>query len=318
MKRRNIGGMFVLMVALLAAPASVQAQFSYSTNADGITATITGWEQSGGPVGSLIIPTNLGGLTVTSIGAEAFAGSVNLTSVTIAASVTSLGPAAFDYCRNLTNATLPSSLTSIGYEMFAHSSLTSVTIPDSVADIGTNAFAGCAELTSVTIPGSVNSIGDGAFADCFSLASATIAGSVTSIGASAFQSCTDLASLFFKGNAPTADASLFSPVLGPVLGATVYYLSGTTGWSNSFAGRPAVLWNPLIQTGDGSFGVQNGRFGFNITGTPNIPIVVEASSNVAGPGWTPLQNLTLTNGSYYFSEPFQPGSSQRYYRIGSQ
>jgi len=64
--------------------------------------------------------------------------------------------------------------------------------------------------------------------------------------------------------------------------------------------------------------VRNNQFGFNITGTTNIPIVVEASPSLAGPGWTPLQSLTLTNGSYYFSEPFQPGSAQRYYRIGSQ
>ena len=64
--------------------------------------------------------------------------------------------------------------------------------------------------------------------------------------------------------------------------------------------------------------MRNNQFGFNITGTTNIPIVVEASTGLASPVWTPLQSLTLTNGSYYFSEPFQPGSSQRYYRISSQ
>jgi len=95
-------------------------------------------------------------------------------------------------------------------------------------------------------------------------------------------------------------------------------LPGTTGWSSTFAGLPALLWNPLIQTGDGSFGVQNYQFGFNITGTANIPIVVEASPSLAGPVWTPLQTLTLTNGSFFFSEPFQPNLSARFYRISSQ
>ena len=57
---------------------------------------------------------------------------------------------------------------------------------------------------------------------------------------------------------------------------TVYYLPGTTGWSSTFAGGPAILWNPVIQTGDGSFGVQNNQFGFNITGTNNFTFVVEA------------------------------------------
>jgi hypothetical protein len=79
-----------------------------------------------------------------------------------------------------------------------------------------------------------------------------------------------------------------------------------------------VLWNPLIETADGSFGVRTNQFGFNITGTTNIPIVVQAADNLAHPVWTSLQSLTLTNGSYYFSEPFQPASPARLYRITSQ
>ena len=87
--------------------------------------------------------------------------------------------------------------------------------------------------------------------------------------------------------------------LGNPLIGTVYYLPGTTGWSNSFDGVPAVLWNPLIQTADGSFGVRTNQFGFNITGTPNIPIVVQAADNLANPVWTsaakphPHQRLLL-------------------------
>ena len=83
---------------------------------------------------------------------------------------------------------------------------------------------------------------------------------------------------------------------------TVYYLPGTTGWSTTFAGLPAVLWNPLIQTGDASFGVQNNQFGFDITGAANLTVVVEACTNLASPVWTPLQTVTLTNGLFYFSD----------------
>jgi hypothetical protein len=175
-------------------------------------------------------------------------------------------------------------------------------------------FTGCSNLTSITIPGSVGSIGGDEFADCGSLTNATIGNGVTNIGESAFAYCRSLTSVYFRGNAPAASSAAFAFDEN----ATVYYLPGTTGWSNSFAGRPAVLWNPLIQTGDGSFGVQNNQFGFNITGTTNIPIVVEASTSLASPVWIPLQSLTLTNGSYYFSEPLQTNSSGRYYRIGSQ
>jgi hypothetical protein len=101
--------------------------------------------------------------------------------------------------------------------------------------------------------------------------------------------------------------------------ATAYYLPGTTGWSSSFGGLQAMLSNsqPLIQTGDGSFGVQNNQFGFNITGTTNIPIVVEACTNLANPAWIPLQTNTLTNGSFYFSDAQWTNYPGRFYRISS-
>jgi hypothetical protein len=71
----------------------------------------------------------------------------------------------------------------------------------------------------------------------------------------------------------------------------------------------------MIQTGNGNFGVQNNQFGFDITGTPAIPIVVQACTNLANPVWTPLTNVTLTTGSFHFSEPLQPNTPARYYRI---
>ncbi len=384
MKRVMIVARIVSMVALLAAPAVVQAQYSFTTNADGITVTLTGYSGVGG---NITIPaTNDTGLTVTSIGTNAFANLTNLTGVAIPGSVTEVGDSAFQNCYFLINATFANGLVSIGdYTFEACTSLTSVTIPGTVTNIGDSAFgncyrltnatllncllsigdsafSGCISLTSIAIPAGVTNIGDSAFAGCTSLTNLiiptsltsignsvfmncsalpklTIPGSVTSIGDNAFSWCnhltnmtipasvtnfaadafeaTLLTSLHFQGNAPTISPPNGPPVGIPLMG-TVYYLPGTTGWSNSFDGCPAVLWNPLIQTGDGSFGVQNGQFGFNITGTTNIPIVVEACANLAGPVWTPLQSLTLTNGAYYFSEPFQPGSVGRYYRISSQ
>ena len=177
-------------------------------------------------------------------------------------------------------------------------------------------FQGCSSLTSVTIPGSIGSIGEPAFISCSSLTNATIGNGVTNMGSGAFDLCLSMTSVYFQGNAPAADSSVFAN--DPF--ATAYYLPGTTGWSGFSAnnGLPVVLWNPLIQTGDGSFGVRANQFGFNITGTPNIPIVVQAADNLDNPVWTSLQSLTLTNGSYYFSEPFQPASAGRFYRIASQ
>ena len=85
--------------------------------------------------------------------------------------------------------------------------------------------------------------------------------------------------------------------------AIVYYLPETTGWDSMFGGRPAVLWNPQVLTSDASFGVRAGQFGFTITGTSGLVIVVEASADLANPVWTPVGTNTLTGGSSYFSDP---------------
>ena len=84
----------LLVLLLLASPEAVQAQFDYSTNADN-SISITGYS---GPGGAVAIPTNISGLTVTSIGDSAFRGCTNLTSVTIPGSVTSIGNYAFFFC----------------------------------------------------------------------------------------------------------------------------------------------------------------------------------------------------------------------------
>ena len=85
----------------------------------------------------------------------------------------------------------------------------------------------------------------------------------------------------------------------------------------AFGGRAAVLWNPSIQTTNASFGVRTNQFGFTITGTANIPIVVEASASLASASWTPLQTCTLTNGSIYFNDPQWTNYPARFYRVRS-
>jgi hypothetical protein len=68
---------------------------------------------------------------------------------------------------------------------------------------------------------------------------------------------------------------------------------------------------------DASFGVRQGGFGFNINGTANIPLVIEASpDHLAGP-WVSLQSCTLTNGSIYFRDPQWTNYPSRFYRIRS-
>jgi len=92
------------------------------------------------------------GNTVTSIGADVFAGCSGLTSMTIGNGVTSIGTDAFGDCYGLTSMTISNGVTSIGdWAFYNCSGLKSVKIPDGVTSIGEGAFAGCSGLTSVTI-----------------------------------------------------------------------------------------------------------------------------------------------------------------------
>jgi len=102
------------------------------------------------------------------------------------------------------------------------------------------------KIGSYTIPASVTTIGDWAFYGSWQLTSVTIPSSVTNIGNGAFGVCTSLISVYFTGNAPSIGSDVFSGTDN----TTVYYLPGTTGWGETFAGRPTALWiiiGPVIQ-----------------------------------------------------------------------
>ena len=124
--------------------------------------------------GEVVIPDEIEGLPVTSLGDTVFAACTSVTSIIIPKSVTSIGDYAFNGCRSLTSVTIPDRVTSIGiYTFTGCRSLSSLIIPESVTSIGNNAIAGTG-LTSITIPDGVTSIGNGAFQDCDGLTSIII------------------------------------------------------------------------------------------------------------------------------------------------
>jgi len=249
---------------------------------------------------------------------------------------------------------VPNSVTQLwGNAFYNCAGLTSLTIPKSVTEIAifgfkVETFYGCSSLTNITVdpfntnyssldgvlfnksqdtllifpggksggymvPASVTNIDAVAFADCTGLNNITVGKSVARIGSYAFRDCTGLAGIYFTGDAPLVENAVgFDDKR-----LTIYYLPGTKGWGSTFAGRPAVLWNPTIQVDKASLGATPNGLGFNVVGTPNIPFVVETSTRLAGGTWVALQTFTLTNGLVSFTDPAWANSRARFYRIRS-
>lgn len=221
----------------------------------------------------VVIPSKINGVTVTTIGTDAFLG-LNITSVTIPASVTEIGSNAFAGCTNLTSVNyegdwsnltiqsgnpavqdaanaplfdfefIPPDNTAVIVTNYKYNGAAAdVTIPSRyqgkpVTTIGHAAFFNSA-VTSVTIPDSVTSISDEAFVNCPKLTNISIPNSVTYIGFSAFSSCTSLKSITLPSSLSFISGALF---LGCSQLTTIHIpVSVTSIGNNAFADCPSLM-----------------------------------------------------------------------------
>ncbi|MBQ3549490.1 MAG: leucine-rich repeat domain-containing protein [Clostridia bacterium] len=197
---------------------------SYKIGRNG-TVTITKCAQF--TSGAVVIPAEIDGAIVTSIGDYSFQHCVKITSVEIPPTVTEIGYSAFYGCVALEEVNIPDSVTKIEYGAFynckalkkadiadlaawCHTSLdgpyanpshitgelvvggkalTAVEIPQYVTKISGYTFYGCDKITSVSIPDGVTEIGECAFYGCQSLGEMNVSAAVTSIGEGAFSEC---------------------------------------------------------------------------------------------------------------------------------
>ena len=175
--------------------------------------------------GAIVIPSALGGYSVTMIGSYAFRNCTRLTSVTVPESVTRIQDSAFNGCCGLTALTVPfvglqrgnrrkrealfgyvfgnssyaggikmtscCTESSSGSSFYIPSSLRSVVVTDETL-LGYGAFSGLSGLTSIVIDDNVTGIETEVFRGCSGLTNVVIGTGVTSIGSSAFNGCSCL------------------------------------------------------------------------------------------------------------------------------
>ncbi len=163
----------------------------------------------------LEIPSEIGGVKITSIGADAMSidsGRGDVTRVVIPEGVTEVNEGAFQFL-GMRELVLPSTLERIYGGAFQAARISELTIPNGVTYIGDNAFEGVNNLKELVVPDSVEELGRasfkgassltklvlpnnpaftdipaGGFANTFALTEVEIPASVTRIKASAFDS----------------------------------------------------------------------------------------------------------------------------------
>ena len=207
------------------ASAGTSGMYEYTLKSDG-TAEITNVDRK---CSDSVIPAELDGHKVTSIGRSAFFYCTKLTNVTIPDGVTSIDFFAFCGCSGLKSISIPDSVTSISEGAFADcTKLTSIQLSPShpvyvfnndmliekktmtllqytgkggdyevfwgIKKIGTGAFEG-KSLKSVKIPDTVTEIGDFAFRSIRGLKSVTLPDSLTSMGFQQFYGDSQLQSI---------------------------------------------------------------------------------------------------------------------------
>lgn len=195
----------------------------------GATVSITGYT---GTAAVVAVPSAINGKPVSAIGAHAFEGHHQLTTLTLPASVTSIGDWAFADCVALTGCSLPAALSDLGTAVFlgctalqsvdcdsannlffssggilynksqtrliqypAGKSGTAYTVPNTVNTVGPWSLARCANLVTLTLPAALTAIGDGACEGCTGLASVNFPAGLTSLGNWAFYGCTGLSEI---------------------------------------------------------------------------------------------------------------------------
>lgn len=157
---------------------------------------------------AIIIPEQLGGMDVVSIGSNVFT-NVAVTGVKIPDTVVAIEERAFFYCTTLVEIQLGNSVESIGNEAFEGCvALATVQLDDRLQTIGEMAFGMCASLKEIVLPNGLQEICGGAFGSS-GLERITIPGTVGTIGKQAFTTCSSLSEVVIEDGVKSIEGKAF-------------------------------------------------------------------------------------------------------------
>lgn len=201
----------MLFIICLLSNTNVQAEtsgaYTYVKTGD-TTIEITGFDWHQEEKSDIIIPSEIDGYTVTSIGEEAFEACSYLVSVDIPSTVTTLKKEAFANCTNLEKVTGGQGIQTIeAYAFYYDDSLTSFLFGDAVTTIGEFAFSDTG-LTNVVLPIHLITLGEYAFTNS-KLVNVTIPGSLKTIPTGAFYYGGPLAQIVINEGVETIEADAF-------------------------------------------------------------------------------------------------------------
>ena len=181
-------GMMSVMGTAVSAAEQTYGVFTYVNNGSSIEITDCDSKAT-----SAKIPSEIGGVPVTSIGSYAFDGCYYIKSIVIPDSVKTIGDHAFFACFDLTNVSMTDSVTSIGEAAFyGCDSLRSIKLSDNLTELSDQMLGGCDNLKSFNIPSKATTIGHHFVTGSQKLCVVTIPANITSIDYGAFSDCTNL------------------------------------------------------------------------------------------------------------------------------
>ena len=269
----------------------------FSVDSNGVLTSVSGLTASNTTV---VIPSEVGGITVREIGTGVFKDNRNIVSLTIPDSVTTLqnricsGCTAlrevylssgltvipdetFDGCSSLSTVHFPDTLEQIRFDAFCGTALTEFIAPDSLTEIWSYAFKDCSGLEKVDLK-NVSSVSGGAFQSCTALRSVRLSDKLTELPDHLFDGCTSLAEIDMPDN-PIAVSSF-------ILNGTAYY----NDQSN---------WDGGVLYADGYLIAADKTFASLTEYTVKAGTLVIADDAFSGVGYTAkLKKMTLPDGLY--------------------